>query len=500
VSAPVLEPDPSRAPRWQSVALWYASRSAGWRTGALTYGIVQTVLLGWWIAFYPGTLSYDSIMYVWQVSTSNWTTQHSTVYNGLVWLALRATGQLGVLSAAQTIAMAAGVAYTVVGLSRLAASSFAGVRARWFVLAATVGVALPFIGTFTVYISKDVPFTITQLCLLGTIARILALRATAARPGRALWAAVLAEFLGMGLFRQNGVVAIAFTAALLVLVLSGIRWRIVACAGAAILVSTVSNLAVYPALGVRPVGSELLFGPVYADIAVAFADRPDAFTAADRRLLSTVAPLEYWRTTANCYNADSTVTYANPEFNFAAAAVHQSQLLSLWLSLAQRVPGELAAARLCRGFIAWSPVPAPAAGRTVKVPVSGVQRHYDFPADRFAQTPFAGAIGSAPLSSLAHQTAIRYRHLTDAPALEWLTWRGATWCYVAYIAVAVFARRRRDLALAGLAAVILANQLNVLINNPGQLVRYMTAPILLGLLLLPLAFTPRAPHAPHRPD
>jgi hypothetical protein len=58
----------------------------------------------------------------------------------------------------------------------------------------------------------------------------------------------------------------------------------------------------------------------------------------------------------------------------------------------------------------------------------------------------------------------------------------------------LYARRRRDLAVLGLGAAILANQLNVTLNNPGQLARYMAGPLILGILLLPLAFArPRPP-------
>jgi hypothetical protein len=99
-----------------------------------------------------------------------------------------------------------------------------------------------------------------------------------------------------------------------------------------------------------------------------------------------------------------------------------------------------------------------------------------------------------------HSAAVFYRHATAVRPVEWLTWRGATWCYVAYLAVIVFARRRGDIAMLALVATIAATQLNVLVNNPNQLVRYMTAPTLLGILLLPLLFTRPAPAPPPSSD
>ena len=452
----------------------------------VTYGVTQVIALFWWAAFYPGILSYDSIMYTWQVSTSNWTTQHSVLYNGLVWLCLQLTGELSLLTLAQTVAMAAGLAYAVTGLRTL------GVPGRWLAIASFFAICLPAVGTFTVYVSKDVAFAITQVWLLGTVARILALRPVV---GRRLWLCLFAELVLIGLFRQNGFAVIGLAGLGLAIAMAGLRLRVLACAGAAIVIGFAANIVVYPALGVRPAGPELVFGPAYADIAVAYADRPSAFTEADHRLLASVAPLEYWSSTANCYDADSTVTYANDNFDFAAARAQQVQLVRLWLHLMWRIPDEMVQTRLCRGSIAWNPFPGPAPSRIVKPPTGGVERLYAFPADRLAQSPFRGAIHSAPLSRIAHGAGSWVRRLSDTRSFEWFAWRGATWCYVAYVAVFLFARRRRDLALLGLAAIVLANQVNVLVNNPSQLVRYMAGPIVLGILLLPLAFVRRPARA-----
>jgi hypothetical protein len=454
------------------------------RLGVLTYVVTQAMLLFWWVGFYPGTMSYDTVTYVWQVSTGNWNTQHSVLYDALVWLSLVVTGQLGLLTLAQTVVAAAGLAYAVTGLHRLR------VPGRWLLIAAVAAVSLPAVGTFTVYASKDVAFALAEIWLLGTVARILADRP---HPSRRQWFALAAELAALALFRQNGFAVVVLTAAVLAAVLAGLRWRVLAGAGAALLLAILANFALYPLLGVRPVGSELLYGPAYADIAVAYADRPADFTAADLRLMSTVATLRYWQHSANCYNADSTVPAGGGQFDLAAARTHATELAALWLRLVKRMPDEIVSARLCRGSIAWNPFPAPAAGRTVKVPIAGARTYFDFPAGVIAQSPYAGAIRLSPLLPPVHEVGQFLRRLSDTRDFEWFAWRGATWCYIGYAAVLLLARRRHDLALLGLVAVILANQLNVLASNPGQLMRYMAGPIILGILLLPLAFVTGGP-------
>jgi hypothetical protein len=74
-----------------------------------------------------------------------------------------------------------------------------------------------------------------------------------------------------------------------------------------------------------------------------------------------------------------------------------------------------------------------------------------------------------------------------------LLWRGATWCYLAYLALIVAARRARNWRLLGLAAVPLGNQIMVLVANPAQLYRYMAAGLLVGMLLIPVCAIARRP-------
>lgn len=448
------------------------------RLGWTVYGATQVVLLAWWVGFYPGLMSYDSVMYIWQATTSHWSTSHSVAYNALLWLSLQASGEVAPLTLAQTVALAAGLAYAVIGLREV------GGPGRWLGVAAIAAVVLPVVGTFAIYVSKDTAFAIAQVWALGTVARLLA------RPGRQrglLWT-LFAEMSLMALFRQNGFVVIGLATVVLVAVMTGRRRALLACGAGAIAVAFAANFGVYPALGVQKAGSELVLGPAYADLAVAYRDRPDAFDASDRALLATVAPLKFWRDSANCYVADDTVSPGNHEFSLPAARAHQGELAALWVRVAGRAPDVVSKARLCRGSIGWNPWPAPPQGRTVKIPLTGTKTFFAFPRSRIAASPFRGAVHQAPLIAPVHDAAAAWRRATDIRAAEWIAWRGATWAYVSYVAVAVFARRQRSMAFIALAALTLGNQVNVVVNNPSQLVRYMAPALILGVLLLPLAF------------
>jgi hypothetical protein len=449
------------------------------RSGLVTYGVTQLVLLGWWIAFYPGLFSYDSVMYVWQSTTSHWSTDHSVLYEALLWLSLRITGQAALLTFAQTVALAAGLSYVVTGLHRLAGG---GLRARWFALAAVAAVALPAIGTFTIYVSQDAAFVLTEVFVLGTVARlVMAVRASL------LWT-LAGELTLMGLWRPNGFLVIALTILGVALALRRCVGRLVLAGIGAIAVGALATTVALPAAGVQRAGSELVLGPAYADLAVALKRDPGAFDPADLALLSTVAPLSYWRDTANCYTADDTVTYGDPRFSITTARAEAGPLFDLWLRTVRRAPVLMAQTRACRGAIAWNPFPAPPAGWTRRIPITGTATFFDFPRAQIEQSRYAAAITSAPLIGPAHRLVVAARNASDPGWLEWIAWRGATWAYVAYAAVAVFAWRRRDWAPLALIAVIAATQITVAINNPSQLVRYMAGPLVLGIVLLPLAF------------
>jgi hypothetical protein len=452
------------------------------------YAVTQAVLLFWWLAFYPGLTSYDSVAYVWQATTDNWMTNHSVIYTGLVWLSIQAVGGLGLLSLAQTVAAAIGLAYAVTGLRAL------GVPGKWLAIAAMIVPALPPLGTFLVFIWKDVPFVILQIFMVGTLARIVLRKRTPgprrwmrdpAMRGLLLW--LFVEFALMALFRQNGFLMVVVAGFAAALVLSGIRFWLAGLGLVAAALSLLLNLVVFPWMGAAPAKSDLLLGPAYADIAVAYHERPKEFTPRDLSVMSRVAPLTFWSDSANCYTSDTTTT---GEFNRDAAQANDGELFALWLRLLKRMPDTVFDARFCRGAIAWDISAGPDRIGTVLTPITGSLNLHGF-GRRMDGNAYRSAIFLDPPVPALHTAAEWLRKASDLDTFKWLLWRGATWCYLGYLAVALFMRRRREVAVLALATVALSNQLPVLINNPAQLVRYMMGPIYVGILLLPLLWAGR---------
>lgn len=435
----------------------------------------QALLLLWWAAFYPGLMSYDSISYVWHVTTGHWMANHSVAYDGLVWLSLRLTGDLGALTLAQTVAMSGALAYAASALRELGAPPIAAG------LAAIAVPVLPATGSFVVTVWKDVPFTVCAVLATATLARLVSRRTAATL------VALGVELTGMVVFRNNGFLFVAIAAPLIVWLLRGARLRLLAVVGVPLLLAFTLTGVVFPAMGIPGAPPSLTYATAYGDIAVAFKRARASFTPRDTAVMAEVAPLSHWRGSADCHTADPTTQ--RPGFT-AAADARNGELIALWRRVILRTPTVVAAARLCRGSIAWNVVEG-ARGHSARTAVHGV----GVPDDLFGwarwnaemrTSPYRPILALRPLSAPLRDAATAFRDAGRAPWLMWLLWRGAIWCYLAYAVVVAHARARRDRTVMVLAAVVLGQQLGVLLANPAQLYRYMVAPMIIGVLLLSL--------------
>lgn len=463
------------------------SAVAGHGFGLGVYAGCQLVLLAWWLAFFPVLVTPDSITYVHEATTNNWATDHSVVYDALIWLSLEATRGVATLTFLQTAAMAAVLAYIANGLRLLGARAVVAGAVPVMVLLA------PSLGSFPVYLWKDVPFALCSLWLLGLVIRLVLVVQSeddwVRHPrSRALYRWMFVATLLMCLSRNNAFVFAVITVVALLLLWRGRALRLTAAVLAGVVVAIGLTVAVFPALGVHRAKSDLVLGPAYDDIAYVYQRESKLFSATDRSLLVSVAPLQLWRHAGNCYTADDLTN--SPYFSRDAASSHSSELFALWRRLLVNHPVAIAKARLCRGYIAWSPVPAPKRKGQTVFPITAERP------ERFLFIPnptWRRAVMPAPIDAGYRKFAQVY--VVRSRPDEWAIWRGATWIYVLYASVLFAAIRTRRWSLLALAAVPLGVQLGVIVDNPNQLVRYMIMPLYAGPALLPLVTVRR-----RRPD
>jgi hypothetical protein len=465
-----------------------------WRLPLATFVVCQAIFLFWWAAFYPALMSYDSAAYVLQVTVGPWVDNYSILYDALVWLTLHLTGGLAALALAQTVVMSACFAYTVIAFRRL------GVPGRWTAVAAVIATALPPTGTFVIFIWKDVGFVICLYLVVPTVAHLVSLRdATGWRRDRQvrwLLVALGLELLGILLFRLDGFLVVGVAVVVLLIVLPGIRLRLVAVTVAAACVAGLLTFFVYPAVGIQKPPAWDADVIEYADVAVAYAEQPSKFTTADLRLMARAAPLATWKATADCYDSDWTTKVLGPA---ARSEPLRGQLLGLWLRVLKRSPNLVLGARICRGSIAWSIFGGPARidAQTTHDPAAIDPNLWGLGSrPAVVDNPYRAAMVTRPLSATLNRAALFFRSVSETPQLDWLLWRGAFWCYLSYLAVWLFARRRRNWALLSLGAIVAGQQLGLLVDVPAQLFRYMASPIFIGIMLVPLFFMRDRPAPP----
>ncbi|WP_333771145.1 DUF6020 family protein [Streptomyces sp. IBSBF 2435] len=435
--------------------------------------LCEAVLLLWWLAFYPGLMSFDTVTYVWQVTTGHWRSDHSVAYDVLVWLSLQITGGLAALTFLQTVALAASLGYVCHGLRAL------GVRGRWAAAAPLAVVLVPSTGTFGIFVWKDSAYAIAAVLAFGACAHLVARQ----RPLLHWWL-LAAAMTGLSVFRNNSYPAVA-VAGLVLLVAMPRRWRRIA---AATLVPTAVALAlnfgVYPAIGVQKPSTSSYYAFNYADISVAYHRAPQTFRRSDLAVMSQVAPLSHWSAGgSNCSWVDPLMA---PPFDRPAAERLNGKLLDTWGHVLAKRPDLMLSAHLCRGRIAWA-LPRNDSDIFIQPPVVPADRFgYSRPGGLMDHSRFLPALRTDPPSDGLHSAGVWAYTAARTPELTWFLWTGSLWCWATYLIVLRMMRRRPLRSALALAATTAGLQVAVLVATPAGLFRYMAAPVLLGFLALPL--------------
>lgn len=448
------------------------------RTPLVTFLAIQAILLLWWLAFYPGLFSRDSVLYLSHTLAGPWISDHSVLYDGLLWLSVKATGDLGAVTFLQTTAMAAALTALSEALKAL------GAPRRTTTATAVLLPVLPPFGAFAVTLWKDVPFTACAIAIAAVTCGIAAHKGMNSRQLIAL--GVL--FTGLGLFRANGFLVVAIAVIVLIVVIKTMRVRLALVGLAAAAIPLLLNSLVFPLVGISAPSKTYVYHTAFGDLAVAYRERPEAFDQRDRDVLAAVAPLSRWYKGGACHTINPLIWRG--DFSWEQADAHSAELLEMWKRLLLRDPGLVIETRLCRGAIAWTITDDPAAdgGDTYRFSRRPTADTYVGPG-KVTDFPERDRYTLRPVSQPLNQVATEWLDLSLAHEIDWLAWRGALWCYLSYLAIGLAAWAQRSRYVLAVGAVIIGQQLAVLANISAQDFRYMASPIFIGVMLLPLLFS-----------
>lgn len=427
---------------------------------SLWAAIAALPLFVWWLGWYPGFASSDTIDQFTQIQTGVYYNHHPaihTLYLGA--LSLGGT-RPGVVTLFQLAVFGVLLAYGAYWLVR------AGVP-RWLAIAMAWALGLsPAIAPTTLALWKDVPF---GLFILWAWIELLALSVDEDRPSR-VWPAVRLglALAGIWLFRGNGPITV-----IPVLVVLGWVFR--------------HRLRVPAvALGAMTATVALIVGPLYAafdvidtsiepaqvflpDVAASYDSEPETFPSSDVDLLEDVAPLSIWTSRYDCY--DSTPLLFDPQFDQTPVRESPETYRALEFDVLLRDFDSVFEHRVCSSNFVYAPA-QPEDAYFHRPP-------YDIPDNEIG-------LHRAPKSDRAFSLTDRVWRWAGSDEILWLTWRPAILLIPALLAVIVFASVRSGRRYLLPSALLVAHTVNVVATSPAQEFRYAYPLYLMAALTLTL--------------
>ena len=415
-------------------------------------------LFVWWLGWFPGFGSFDTVVQLRQAFYDTYFNQHPAIHTVLLdvsWDVLGSPGYVGLL---QLVALTVVLVVVAVRLVRIGVSPFLAVATVWLISLS------PAVGATSVTLWKDVPFAIG---VVWVMAELIPLAQQGSQSWMGNWPPVRMglALAVMWLFRHNGF----FTVIPLLAVLSFVvRKRLVPT----VVTLGLCLLAVfgflYRVLDVNPEAIEpsRVFIP---DVAAVLVHAPDTFNASELLVIERVAPVEVWRQAYRCDNG--TDVSAHPQFNDNAIDYFPGDFRRVVWKAMIGAPGEVARHRLCAGSFLF--VPGIREGGYLHRPP------FEFPPNSFG-------IERQPLSDRAYRLTRDVYVWAEADSRIWFTWSPAIPIVVASIGYAAVALRRSSRRWALPGWLLLLHIINVVATSPGHEFRYAFPLYLISLLSLPM--------------
>ncbi|MFQ5948037.1 MAG: hypothetical protein ACE5KX_04160 [Acidimicrobiia bacterium] len=452
--------DTARAPGTECSHRTQRSRDAADIAFWLGLGTVIPLLV-WWLGWFPGFLSKESLEQLAEVEQFRFTSLYPPIHTIALWAGTRLWNTPGAVALLQVLAMVLLLATVSRRLTRLGMPVAVAVGTVWAVS------SLPAVGSITVAVWSDVAFA---LALVWTFVELLAL----ARLGDAFWAnranqVRLGSALALvWLLRRSGPLTVVLLAFVFLVVYRD-RLRSLAVS-AGVLVATVLFVqailySVFPVDRVSPA-----VGDLYPSVvASSLTHEQESFSASELAYLETIAPLDVWTGAYLC--EDGSALIKDRDFDPDAIRREPRRFRSLMLRSVVRDPDTALGHRLCAASFLFIPR-QPLGGVFERVP-------YAIPANDLG-------LERSPVSDGAFRLTKAILVRTEQPDDLWLWWRPGLLVWLAmatYVALAV--RRRFRLLWPG--AAFAAHLVALVVTAASPAFRYALGIYLISLLSLPLA-------------
>ena len=443
----------------------YAARWAFAGTLALWFP-----MLLWFLGNGPGFMTFDSFDVWRQAITGQWEDTHPIAYVLAMKISEIVVGAPTLLTVAQTLYVAAGLA--LLGRALVRAGCY-----RWLTyLVCAVVACLPQVGGFVITLWKDIPYTAAMLCVAARLIDLFSFRLRCPNSIMPRWLlrSLFLHLLAAVLFRQNGVFFAVFIGSMVFVVDSGRRRGVAVMTGALVMIFLAIKLVIYPAIGVEHTPAEINIAGFVHDIDAAFVKNPEIFTDGDRAMLERAMPLSQWQRSHYCYAIIN--WYLNPSMRLTAFREDEKEYLALWRKVLREAPDTVISNRFCVASLAWR-IDQSGSGYIYTLTYGVPDNPYGFKTE--------------PVMPRLRPRMLKMLAWTDEPHRLWYTWRAPAWIYLLDLVLVVQAVRFRRWVWLLPGAVPLAQQLNVLLLNPSQDARYMFGAYMVAVTSLSLMFVTR---------
>jgi hypothetical protein len=425
------------------------------------------VWLVYWLAFFPGLMSPDSIHQWKQLLQFQFDDWHPASHTLVIWLITRIWLSPAAMALAQILALSGLIGWGLAKFARLGVpSAVLWVICMLFALS-------PVNGMMINALWKDIPYAISVLWLTLLMLKIIVSRGQwlAERWVNILVLAIALVFVAF--FRHQGIlVALGVVAILGVIYRSHWKQVLLAFILAAGFLGIVRG-PLYELLNVKRLSSmqrvlHVNAIPLHQVAAAIAAGTP--LTAEERLMLDKILPMEKWRALYRC-DLVNPLIYNNPDINEEALWQHRGEFRDIWISLVLRNPGAVLKHQLCVGSLVWGVPP---------IYIHTVPRNID-PNDLGLSTQSQWPAMNRFLTGLVNWTEKRN-------AIQGLVWLSALYLYVTLLLTILVAFRTKNPNWLMFACPALVQSACLFLINVAQDFRYQYSVYLIGLISLCLLF------------
>lgn len=310
----------------------------------LYYAVIFGVgVILYWLAYYPGSMTADSIVQWLQMTGAEpLTTQHSVAYIMISWLITRIWFHPAAIAAVQIMAH-------IFVHCFIFAFYDERIGRRKVTVAACVTALYPLNNLTTITLWKDIPYSLALLEMTYILIRVVCYgESLKGRWHRAGFAACCAAVL---LFRHNGILVV-WAVFFALVIFEEQRKYFAQAVLAAVCFAMIFQGPVFKILGVQTENNQMKlgYGPL-TDIGYLIHSGA-AFTEEEQQFLDVILPADKWKESYKSYDVDS--IYFHHDINKDFLMDNQNEFYKIWLKYGLKYPHYYLLSNMSRTSLVWN--------------------------------------------------------------------------------------------------------------------------------------------------